>query len=140
MQLLAGIAGLFLLLALYFFARTITNARRRRIARACGASVCSAGSLAMAVPALVLVFSYFAYARLTDEQQVCQIQFKQLSDSEFEARLMIAGQRDQFFQLRGNEWQIDARLVNWKPPLTILGLDPIYQLETHQRSLLGNRS
>ena len=34
-----------------------------------------------------------------------------------------------FFNLRGDEWQIDARLVTWKPPLTILGLDPIYQLE-----------
>ncbi len=31
--------------------------------------------------------------------------------------------------LRGDEWQLDARVVNWKPPATLLGLDPIYQLE-----------
>ena len=32
-------------------------------------------------------------------------------------------------ELRGDEWQMDARLVTWQPPATILGLDPIYRLE-----------
>jgi len=43
--------------------------------------------------------------------------------------LMIAGEADRFFSLNGDEWQMDARVVNWKPPATLLGLDPIYQLE-----------
>ena len=34
-----------------------------------------------------------------------------------------------FLTLRGDEWQMDARVVNWKPPATLLGLDPIYQLD-----------
>ena len=42
---------------------------------------------------------------------------------------MIRGERDRIFRLRGDEWQLDARLISWKPPVTILGLDPIYRLE-----------
>ena len=42
---------------------------------------------------------------------------------------MIDGQSDRLFTLRGDEWQMDARVVNWKPPATMLGLDPIYQLD-----------
>jgi hypothetical protein len=42
---------------------------------------------------------------------------------------MIDGQEDQFYILYGDEWQMDAKIVTWKPPATILGLDPIYQLD-----------
>ena len=129
MLVLAGIAGLFALLAVFFLGRAVVNLRRRKVLRACGSSVCSVGSLSLAAPALLLVFSYYGYARLTDEQTICQVEFSQVADSEYSARLMISGQRDQVFRLLGNEWQIDARLLNWKPPLTLLGLDPIYQLE-----------
>jgi len=42
---------------------------------------------------------------------------------------MIDGQIDRLLDLRGDEWQLDARVVTWKPPATILGLEPVYQLE-----------
>lgn len=129
MEILVGIGGLLLVLAAFLLARTVRNLRRRRFMRAGGSCAGGIGSAALAFPVLVVAFGYFSYARLTDEQLVSTVEFSQLGDSEFEARLMVPGQRDRFFHLRGNEWQIDARLVNWKPPLTVLGLDPIYQLE-----------
>jgi hypothetical protein len=42
---------------------------------------------------------------------------------------MIDGKTDRLLDLQGDEWQMDARVVNWKPPATLLGLDPIYQLD-----------
>ena len=42
---------------------------------------------------------------------------------------MVRGKVDQLFTLRGDEWQMDAKIVTWKPPMTLLGLDPIYQLD-----------
>ena len=42
---------------------------------------------------------------------------------------MIDGENDRMFRLLGDEWQMDARVVTWKPPVTLLGLDPIYQLD-----------
>jgi hypothetical protein len=42
---------------------------------------------------------------------------------------MLDGQLDRMLPIRGDEWQLDARVLTWKPPATILGLDPVYQLE-----------
>jgi hypothetical protein len=33
------------------------------------------------------------------------------------------------FQLRGDEWQIDARVLKWRPMGSLLGLDTLYRLE-----------
>ena len=73
--------------------------------------------------------SYLGYERLTAEQLVGVIEFTQSAPEAYEARLMIDGKIDRLMTLRGDEWQLDARVVTWKPPATILGLDPVYQLE-----------
>ena len=42
---------------------------------------------------------------------------------------MLEGELDRMFSMRGDEWQLDARVLTWKPPATVLGLDPVYRLE-----------
>ena len=107
----------------------MTCLRRGRLARAGGSGIGCVVSAAFAGAAVMLLFSYLSYGRLTAEQRVAEIEFRRVSPDEFEARLMIDRQRDRLFTLRGDEWQMDARIVTWKPPMTILGLDPIYQLD-----------
>jgi hypothetical protein len=103
--------------------------RRGRILRAGGAGIGCVVSAAFAGAGIMILLSYMSYARLTAEQRVAQIEFRRLSPGEYEARVMIDRQRDRTFVLRGDEWQMDARIVTWKPPMTILGLDPIYRLD-----------
>ena len=129
MNLLLAIAALFAVLALLLLARTVTNTRRGRFLRAGGAGVGGIGSAAVATAAALLALMYLSYERLTAEQVVASIAFRQTAQDAFEARLMIDGQLDRLYELRGDEWQIDARLVTWKPPVTVLGLDPVYKLE-----------
>lgn len=129
MTLLLAICGTFLALSIYFLGRTFSCVRRGRYVRAGGSTLSCVASAAIMSAAAVLAFSYYSYSRLTDEQRVATLEFRSVAPREFQARLMLQGQRDQFFNLKGDEWQIDARLVNWLPPLTILGLDPIYRLE-----------
>ena len=66
------------------------------------------------------------------------IEFRQSAPGEYTARLMIEGETDRLLPLRGDEWQMDARVVTWKPPATILGLDPIYQLESWPALVMSN--
>ncbi len=103
--------------------------RRRQIVRASGSCVSCLVFAALAGAGAMLLLSYLSYGRLIEEQLVSQIEFRRISPEEYQARLMIAGQDDQFFVLRGDQWQMDARIVTWKPPMTVLGLDPIYQLD-----------
>ncbi len=124
------VAGtVFTLIALFFVISMIRHARRRRPVRATGSLAGGVASGALGGASVLLAFSYYGYGRLVDEQIVSQIEFSQSAPSEYLARLMIDGEVDRLLPLSGDEWQMDARVVNWKPPATLLGLDPIYQLE-----------
>ena len=121
------------LIAAFFAFRFLFHAfgclRRRQLLRAGGSGLGCTISATFAGAGAMLLFSYLSYTRLVEEQPISLVQFRRISSLEFQARLMVPGEADRFFVLRGDEWQIDARIVTWKPPLTILGLDPIYHLD-----------
>ena len=129
MSILIIVSTIFALLALFFLKRMLRCIRRRHMIRAGGSCISCCLSAAVCAAALVFVVSVFSYGRLVDERLVSRIEFRRISPGEFQARLMIEGQDDRFFILRGDEWQMDAKIVTWRPPATILGLDPMYQLD-----------
>ena len=129
MNVLTGLVVIFVLLAVVFFAGTVRAIRRGRVLRAGGSGLGCALSCALALAAVLLAFTYYSYERLTAERRVASIEFRRTGADEFQARLMLEGQRDRLYVLRGDEWQMDARVVSWKPPATILGLEPVYRLE-----------
>ena len=129
MNLLLTISSIFIAITLYFVVSMARHARRRRPIRATRSLAGGVVTGAMGSASVLLAFSYYGYGRLIDEQLVSQIQFSHSGAGEYSARVMIEGETDRLFTLRGDEWQMDARVVNWKPPATLLGLDPIYQLE-----------
>lgn len=129
MNLLIAIGAIFALLTVFFLARTVRCTRRGRLLRAGGAGITGIGTAIVATAAVMLAMTYLSYERLTAEQRVSTVTFRQTAPHEFQARLMVEGEVDRTFALRGDEWQMDARIVTWKPPVTILGLDPVYRLE-----------
>lgn len=129
MNYLLAAGAAFMLIALLFVFSIFRHVSRRRPIRAAGSLAGGAASGAVGSACVLVAVSYIGYGRLVDEQAVSQIAFSQTAPGEYVARLMIEGQPDRLLPLRGNEWQMDARIVAWKPPVTLLGLDPIYQLE-----------
>ncbi len=129
MGILIASAVIFGVLSIYFLARTIHCTRRARLLQASGAGLSWLSSLAVAAVAILLLFSYYSYERLTAEQLISTIEFRRIAPDTYRARVMVRGEVDQLFELSGDEWQMDARIVNWTAPATILGLDPIYRLE-----------
>ena len=129
METLLVITVLFTLLAVGFVLSMFRNLRRGRVGKA-GRSFAGGVTTASVGGAGIMFFiSIFGYAQLTDEQTVATIQFSATGAGQYVARLMIDGELDRTFELAGDEWQIDARVVSWEPPATILGLEPIYQLD-----------
>jgi len=129
MNALLATTAVFTLMALLFFGRTVRCTRHGRFLRAGSSCVSGLISASIAAAALLLTFSYYSYERLTAEQIISSIEFRATGPDTYQARLLIPDEQDRLFELRGDEWQIDARLINWKPPVTIFGLDPIYRLE-----------
>ena len=126
---LIAVSLIFAYLAFRFFFHIFLCVRRGRLIRAGGSCVGCLVSAAVAGAGAVLLLSYASYSRLVEEQHISMIEFRRISPQEFQARLMLPGREDQFYVLRGDEWQMDAKVVTWRPPMTILGLDPIYQLD-----------
>ena len=129
MNLLLTISAYFTGIAVYFVFSMTRHARSRRPVRATRSLAGGVISGAMGSASILLAFSYYGYGRLVDETLVSQIEFSQSAPGQYTARVMIDGELDRLLELRGDEWQMDARVVNWKPPATVLGLDPIYQLD-----------
>lgn len=117
------------IIALLYLGSAVRNLRRRRLLRAGGSATACAATGALGTAGILIFMSYLGYERLTDEQLVGVIEFTRDAPQEYTARLMVDGQLDRILTLRGDEWQLDARVVTWKPPATILGFDPVYQLE-----------
>jgi hypothetical protein len=129
MNALLAISALCTIIALLFLRAMLRQLRRGRVLRATTSATLCATTAALATASVLLFISYLGYQRLTAEQLVAVIEFSQSGPEDYTARLMIDGQLDRLLPLRGDEWQLDARVLTWKPPATLLGLDPVYQLE-----------
>lgn len=129
MTVLIAASAILTLIGLLFLGGTLRAIRRGRLLRASSAFVSGALAVSLGAIAAMILVSYLGYERLTAEQLVGVIEFRRNAPEEYTARLMVDGQLDRLLTLRGDEWQLDARVITWQPPATILGLEPVYQLE-----------
>lgn len=130
MNLLLAASTVFTLVALYFVFSMLRHARRGRPIRATRSLAGGTVSACAGGASVMLAFSYYGYGHLVDEQRVGTIRFTESESERYLAQLTLNGeQTHRMFELFGDEWQMDARVVTWKPPAALLGLDPIYQLD-----------
>lgn len=91
--------------------------------------------LTLSIEAIVIfaALNIHSFQRLTSEVPVAEIRFKQIASQHYRATLHLpASESDREYILRGDEWQLDARVLKWKPPMSLLGIDNWYRLERLQ--------
>ena len=89
------------------------------------------GIALLSVAAIFLLVSsnIHTYERLVYEQPVANISFHKISPKYYSAELTeIESGESWFFELRGDEWQIDAQILTWQGFANLLGLDSYYRL------------
>ena len=79
--------------------------------------------------AAMLGWNLWTYQQLTAEQWVADLSFNRIGDGYYMATLEPSGKSTNQFELRGDDWQLDVRLVTWTPWMQLLGNDPIYRLD-----------
>jgi hypothetical protein len=129
MNVFIAASAILTLIALLYLGVTVRHLRRRHLLRASGSATACAATGALGTAGILVFMSYLGYERLTAEQLVGVIEFSRSAPREYTARLMVDGEIDRLLPLRGDEWQLDARVITWEPPATILGFEPVYQLE-----------
>jgi hypothetical protein len=71
----------------------------------------------------------YTYSRFTNEIPVASVAFEKTGSQEFVVRWVpVTGERETFV-LRGDEWQLDVRMIKWTDWLTFIGEDPLYRLD-----------
>jgi hypothetical protein len=71
-----------------------------------------------------------SYARLTYEAPVAEVRFRQKGERRFTTELLLPDRRTpETFELAGDEWQLDARVLKWHGFATVLGLDTVFRLD-----------
>jgi hypothetical protein len=77
----------------------------------------------------LLGFSLLTYERLTYEQPAAEIMLSRLGERHYRAALTYPSKKTQSVELRGDEWQVDARVLKWRGLANIAGFDTVYRLE-----------
>lgn len=127
--LIVGIALLGVLLAFPLFLASIRRMRRLKLVR--GSLYLLTGGIVLLVVAGagLAVANLFTYSRLSHEQEAARVATRQIGERHFEVNVRASDAPPRQYQLRGDEWQIDARVLKWRPLGNLLGLDTVYRLE-----------
>ena len=121
---LIALTGLFL--AVISFARL----RQKRLLSAGIYSSSSSVLLILAVVLIALSMNLYTYHRISHEQDVAEIIFKQIGPQHYSATIYLKDEhQNNEYIIMGDEWQLDARIIKWKTLMNLAGLDSLYRLE-----------
>lgn len=71
----------------------------------------------------------YSYEQIVSEKSVATISFRQLEPQRFEAILVDSEGQESRYELAGDQWQLDARLLKWPTSLAAVGIKPGYRLD-----------
>jgi uncharacterized integral membrane protein len=116
-------------LALLFFIASIRRLRRRRVMGGMAHGAAALIFLLAAVCAALIGANLRTYQRLSYEQPAGELQLSRVGERQFNAVLSYPDGERAHFPLRGDEWQVDARVLKWHAFANLVGFDAAYRLE-----------
>lgn len=103
---------------------------RRRLLAGSARGLTGLVLLAVAALGALAALNLYTYHRLTREAPVCELRLRAVSPQNYRVELVPAdGTAPRVFDVRGDEWQIDARILKWRAFATWIGFDTLYRLE-----------
>jgi hypothetical protein len=123
------VVALSAVLALAVCALAVRCGRRRRIFAALLLGLTGVLLLVAAGCAGLIAFELRSYERLTHETRAAELQFLQEPGGKYVATLKLPSGEIRQFELAGDEWQVDARVLKWHGAANLLGFDTVYRLE-----------
>ena len=127
--LLIAFAALGVLVALPLEALALRRLAKIRLASGAFWFLLGAFFILLGVAAGLVAASLHGYQRLTKEQLAAKVTLRQLAERRYVLTLEAPGSAPRHYDMLGDEWQIDARVLKWKPAATIAGFDTLYRLE-----------
>ena len=76
----------------------------------------------IAVYLSVFALNIYGYREYAQEVPVATVSFRQSGEQSFIATVTRTDGVAEDFRLKGDQWQLDARILKWKVPFALLGL------------------
>ena len=128
MTLTALIVVLALVEILLLFA-AFRRLRRRRILGGVLNGAAALVLILLSVCAALIGANLRTYQRLSFEQPAGELQLTRTGERQFNGVLSYPSGERTNFALRGDEWQVDARVLKWHAFANVIGFDSSYRLE-----------
>jgi hypothetical protein len=119
----------FALTGVLFLVAAVRLLRRDRIVGGTLNGAVALVLILLSVCAALIAANLRTYQRLTFEQPAGELQLTRSGEREFNAVLSYPSGERTHFALRGDEWQIDARVLKWHALANLIGFDSAYRLE-----------
>jgi len=128
-MLLGTLVSVCVVAGLLFLLLAVKRLRHRRFG-ACAMHGSSSLVLFLAAVAIALLgANLLTYHRLTHEEPALKAEFKRAGEERYAALLTYPSGETQQLALSGDEWQVDARVIKWRPLANLVGFDTAYRLE-----------
>src|SRR5580704_150697 len=85
--------------------------------------------LLLAAAALALAMNLRTYQRLTSETPAGELDLSRVAPHQYDAVITYPNGTVAVFFLRGDEWQVDARILKWLGTVDLLGFDTAFRLD-----------
>ncbi|HEY3659394.1 MAG TPA: hypothetical protein VGL34_30835 [Steroidobacteraceae bacterium] len=117
------------LTAVLFLIAAVRSMRRRRVVGGLLSGFTSLALFLMAACALLVAANLRTYQRLSAEQPAGELQFARVGYHQFNGVFTFPSGERADFALRGDEWQVDARVLKWQTLANLVGFDAAYRLD-----------
>jgi hypothetical protein len=118
-----GLIGLFLLIV------AVRRFRVMNVGSGVFSSTLGVVFLALAAAVFALVLDLRTYQRLTAEAPVGELDLSLIAPHQYDAVFTYPNGTVAVFYLRGDEWQVDARILKWQGTVNLLGFDAAVRLD-----------
>lgn len=119
----------FALAGVLFLIAAVRRLRRREVFGGMLTGATALVLLLLSACAALIAANLVTYQRLSFEQPAGELQLSRTGPREFNAVLTYPTGGRAAFSLRGDEWQVDARVLKWHAFANLLGFDTAYRLE-----------
>lgn len=121
--------GVFLVIGAWLSLKGLRRLWQRRLLAGGMQGITGLLFLALAALAISIAMNLYTYNVFNDEQPVAEVRFEELANQYYRLYLIPEGQAAQTYEIRGDEWQIDARVIKWHGLANLAGMRTVYRLE-----------
>src|ERR1700686_4072181 len=124
-----ALIAVFALVGILFLFTAVRHLRRRRVLGGVLHGATALVLILLSVCAALIAANLRTYERLSFEQPAGELQLTRTGEREFNAVLTYPSGERADFALRGDEWQVDARVLKWHALANLFGFDTAFRLE-----------